>query len=190
MTKSYSIIATIILNFIILNVKAQTTSRTDSMYNFLSATYNSINFGYFEMNADCGFCNIFYKIDLQTRKIKVDSSRTLMSMGVHNNLRPSHFDKDLMNHKLTSQFLELFMKMPEDLVQIKPGKNNIGCPDCRDGGGIYIELNRKINSSFIYSEFFYSDQEGVQAIKNFSYRLRKIIINIPNNLIDTSSKRY
>ncbi len=55
---------------------------------------------------------------------------------------------------LIKNFLFHFTKVPQEYKLINENTTIYGCPDCRDGGGMYIEFetinsNKKIYSSII-----------------------------------------
>ena len=140
---------------------SQINSQYDSIRNLIGKDIAAITFGYFEFNKDCDYCNVFYKIDFLNSEIKVDSSKKVSDVGVRNYCRPKSFDKLLLNKELSIDILNHFRNMPIQLVNLKPGRTILGCPDCRDGGGMYLEFQWKKRISYLYSEYYGSDSIAI-----------------------------
>lgn len=116
--------------------KVDTTQQTAPVTKSPTSPIKTLVFGTF--HGECvGDCAPMFQLEVSTQKLLRNTGR-----GFFRSKDSLNFDTDLSNQLPKLEMaLEVLEKLPKVLLGIW-AKGRYGCPDCTDGGGVYIRLHK------------------------------------------------
>jgi hypothetical protein len=120
-----------------------------------------------------GECSTMYKLDFLKNKLLVDHSDSYFKSF---NETPTKFESEIQDASKLSIAKNIAGNIPDIILSSNKISEKFGCPDCSDGCGIYLELQKDTAVRKFYIDYQTTSLSG--EIKHFSEYMAKAIHNI------------
>jgi len=152
--------------------KSEENDVSDSLFRRQSKTIQYIIFGNFMKDDPDGKHNAMYKLDLSNNSLSTAPYYSFWSTNDYSK-KQMDFNKQITELTKVKKAMTILDSIPMYVFVTNDNLQVIGCPDCKDGGGIYLEIQfNNVKKIFVLP---LNMQENQTAIKKYAELTKRII---------------